>query len=83
MTCSTGKVICCSISSGPERRRDGVDLHLHRRRVGEGVDVELAQRHDARDRGGQRDAAITRKRCRSEKSMIQFSTDDHSVHAPS
>ena len=34
----------------PERRRDGVDLHLDRRRVGKGIDIEIAQRHAAHRR---------------------------------
>ncbi len=36
---------------GTEGRRDRVDLHLHGRRVGEGVDVEPCQRDDAGRRG--------------------------------
>ncbi len=40
-----------------QRRGHGVDLHLHGRGVGEGVDVEIAQRHPAgnREHGGCRD----------------------------
>ena len=57
----------------PERRRDGVDLHLHRRRVGKGVDVEIAQRQRRPTAASASDARITSSRCRSEKSMIQFS----------
>ena len=40
----------------PEGRRDGVDLHLHRGGVGEGVDVEVKQRQAAHGRQDQRSA---------------------------
>ena len=43
MACSTGEVIWLSTSSGRQARRERVDLHLDRRRVGEGVDVEAGQ----------------------------------------
>ena len=33
----------------PQRRRNGVDLHLHRRGIGKGIDIQVTQRHSARD----------------------------------
>ncbi len=48
---STGMVSCFSISSGPEGRGDGVDLHLHRGGVGKGVDRQAQQRPGADSEG--------------------------------
>ena len=33
----------------PQRRSDGVDLHLNRRGVGKGIDIQVTQRHSAGD----------------------------------
>ena len=57
IACSMGKVICRSTSSGAKCRGDRVDLHLHRRGVGKGIDVESPERN----RPGHADAQHARK----------------------
>ena len=53
IACSTGNVICCSISSGSQCRRDRVDLYLHRGGIGKGVDRQLRCRIRAGDHENQ------------------------------
>ncbi len=55
IACSTGTVICRSTSCGDSAGATGVDLHLHRRRVGEGVDRQPREREHAGD--GERESA--------------------------
>lgn len=81
IACSTGNVICVSISSGESRRRYSVDLHLSRRRVGKGVDVQMPQRTNTNGCKYQ-DAADRGARCRSEKSMMELSIDGWSLLTP-
>ena len=58
----------------PQRRRDRVDLHLHRRGIGKGIDVEIAQRQPAEHRR-KRDAQD------HQQPMPQRKVDDPVQHA--
>ena len=56
-----------------ERRDDRVDLHLHRRRVGEGVNVHVLDRDPARNGERQRGED-------DDRAVMQAEVDDVSEH---